>query len=344
MISTFLVEHWQRLPLEGIGLPRRLCSVLLTPRFHASSHIIFFILAEGSVDPILVVKVPRLPGDNECLDREATNLRTVQAARAGGFDSIPRIIAYEDYKDHRLLIETALAGQTMSPARVRRQSQACIEAVLTWLIDLHVSTANRSVPPSRWFERVATHPLDYFENVFLLHPEEKTLLDRTRELTGPLCGSEVPQVFEHGDLSAPNILLSAQGGLGIVDWELAKAHGLPAVDLFFFLTYIAFSRRRARKFKKYIAAFHEAFFGPTAWARPYIMRYAEALQLSPETLGPLFVLCWSRYVATLGTRLHGSNGTEEGLAHGTAVWLRSNRYFALWDHTVRHVHALNIVE
>jgi aminoglycoside phosphotransferase (APT) family kinase protein len=340
-VLTFLTKHWQRFSLEEFGAPPRLASVIMTPRFRASSHVIFFVLAAGRAEPILVVKVPRLPGDNSRLDREAANLRLVQTAWAEGFASIPRVIAYEDYGGHRLLIETALRGQAMSPAVVRRHPKACVETVLTWLMDLHHATAAGSMHAKDWHTHLVERPLERFERVFPLRAEEKCLLEHTRELISPLHAATVPLVFEHGDLSSPNLLLHGQDSLGVVDWELAEPQGLPAVDLFFFLTYITFAQRRCRTQRHYRAAFHNAFFGPTAWARPYIVRYAERMQLPPEVLKPLFVLCWSRYVANIVVRLNDLHGAEGGLEHNTATWLRTNRYYALWRHTVDHVAALN---
>jgi aminoglycoside phosphotransferase len=340
-IVSFLAKHWQRLPLGEVGASPRLSSMVITPRFRASAHVIFFILPPGGTAPCFVVKVPRLPGDNSRLDREVANLRFVHTARAGGFDSIPRVIVYEDHEDCRLLIETALAGQTMSPALVRRQPDLCLDTVRTWLVDLHVATATYNADATDWNRRLLEDPLERFARVFPLCAEERRLLSQTRAHTAALRHAKVPLVCEHGDLSAPNILLHRNDRLGVVDWELAEAQGLPAVDLFFFLTYVAFAQRHARKLRHHLTAFHRAFFGPTAWARPHIVHYAAQLQLSPEVLRRLFVLCWSRYVTNLVMRLHDLHGTGEKLGQETAAWLRMNRYYALWRHTIEHVHELH---
>ena len=340
-VVSFLAKHWQRLPLKGFGALPHLSSIMVTPRFRASAHVIFFILAKGGADLLLVVKIPRLPGDTRHLDREVANLRLVHTARTGGFDSIPRVVAYEDYEDSRLLIETALAGQTMSPTLVRRQPKACIQTVLAWLIELHLATAKCSDDVANWYTCLAERPLDRFETAFPLDAEETRLISRTRQLAAPLHDARVPLVFEHGDLSSPNILLQQDGRPGIVDWELAEPQGLPAVDLFFFLTYVALAQQRARKLRDDLAAFHQAFFGSTAWARPHLVRYAERLQLPPRMLRALFVLCWSRYMTNLVMRLHNPYGAEERLAQETVAWLRTNRYYALWRHTVAHAGELH---
>jgi aminoglycoside phosphotransferase len=341
-VLTFLTRNWQRLSLEQFGKPSNLATVALTPRFRASSHVIFFVLADGKRDPILVAKLPRLLGDNDRLDREVTNLHAAQRARATGFDSIPRVVAYEDYCDHRILIETALVGGPMNPLQVRRQTKRCLEATLAWLIDLDLATANRCSDDDGWFARLAGNPLKQFKSVLPRSPEEDRLIDQTYELTVPYREQPIPLVLEHGDLSHPNIILTGKNSIGVVDWELAEPRGLPATDLFFFLTYIAFARRGARKNTDYLAAFHKAFFGQRAWARPYIVRYIEQMKLPPEMLTPLFVLCWSRYVIGLVLRLYDFAGSHRLLDNETIKWVRANRYYALWRHTIAHLRELRL--
>ena len=341
-VLTYLARNRQRLSLQQCLPASRLSCVLATPRFRSSSHVINFILSEGVPDPILVVKVPRIPGDDDRLIREAANLRTVHAARYGGFDSIPRLVACEEYLGHRLLIETALPGDSMSAALRRRQSESSIEAALAWLIELHQRTTQQSAHVTGWTERLIDEPLEQFMQTMPLRTDELHLIDQTRAITRVLRNRDVPLVFEHGDLGPPNILLSKRGGLGVVDWELAQPSGLPAVDLFFLLTLIGFARRRASSPAECVAAFHQTFFGESPWARPYIDRYAHRMQLGPELLTPLFVLCWGRYVAGLISRLHDLGDAAGTVESETTEWLRSNRYYALWYHAIQHVDKLNL--
>ena len=50
-IQTFLESNWQRLDLARYGKPDRLSYVIVTPRFRASSHVVFLLLADGRPDP-----------------------------------------------------------------------------------------------------------------------------------------------------------------------------------------------------------------------------------------------------------------------------------------------------
>ena len=342
VVLSFLHENRQRLDLERYSASGRLSSIVLTPRFRASRHVLFLVLAGDRPDPVLVAKVPRLGGASRSLEREVANLRAVQGSRMGGFDSIPRVIAFEEYCGRPILVETALVGKPMDPETVRRDLKGCCAVVLAWLAELQRPLEGVVVEDADWFERLVERPLAPLAEVFPAPPEEARLLERTGELVASLREADVPLVFEHGDLSHPNVRLLKNGRAGVVDWELADPHGLPACDLFFFLTYAAFSLRRASASGGYVPAFHEAFFGAAAWARPYVLSYAEQTHLPMDVLTPLFVLCWARYVAGLVLRL-GDEGDSRWGRPGpeTAAWLRANRYFALWKHSLDHIAELD---
>jgi len=340
-VLTFLEANRQRLELDRYGAAGQLSCVVVTPRFRASSHVVFLVLAKGRPEPLLVAKLPRLAGAGASVEREVANLRAVQALRPGGFDSIPRVIAFEEYRGRPILVETALAGEPMDPATVRRNRSGCCDAVTGWLTEVQRPVAGRDEAGPGWFERLAEQPLRWFETAFPLLDEEARLLGRTWELAEPLRDAALPLVVEHGDLSNPNILLRKGGGLGVVDWELAEPHGLPTYDLFFFLTYAAFAQRNARTNGEYLAAFHAAFFGPAAWARPYVAAYVERLRVPADALTPLFVLCWARYIAGLLLRLGDADRPRGQFGPETADWLRANRYYALWRHTLAHIHELD---
>ncbi len=51
-----------------------------------------------------------------------------------------------------------------------------------------------------------------------------------RALCTRAIGTPLPLVASHGDLTMSNVLLAADGGIGIVDWESARDDGLPLTD------------------------------------------------------------------------------------------------------------------
>ncbi len=336
---SFLNLHRDRLELDRYGVPEQLSSVVLTPRFRASQHVVFLIYGEGQTDPVLVAKVARLPGPSASLEQESKALKSVQALRTDGFSSIPRVIAFEEYCGHGILVETALAGPSMSPAVVRRDAAKCCDLVTRWLVDVQQPRNEKN--GSNRFE-LFTGSLRYFTDKFPLTAEEEQALEQTWSLIGPLQKTLLPPVLEHGDLSHPNLILCKTGGLGVVDWELALLDGLPAFDLFFFLTYAAFSVHHADKKKAYLPPFQRAFFTQDAWTLPYIETYIKETRLPADLLRPLFVLCWARYTSNLLVRLAGSQEKQEPIPTATADWLRSNRFYALWRYTLLHINRLNL--
>jgi hypothetical protein len=335
-VTEFLVANWGQLSLEQYGRPQ-LSTLVLTPGFRASSNVIMLVFNSGGEEPILVAKVARLPGENPAIRHEANNLEKIQSLRDGGFDSVPRLVVLSEDEDYPFLVETMLAGSLMGPATVRQHTAACTETVLTWLIELGIATA--TVGDLGWFERLVTEPFVQFRRAMATSTREDQLLGKSWDAVLPLGAHDLPLVFEHGDPSDPNLLKLKNGDVGVVDWELAQANSLPLVDVIFFLTYVAFSRRNAKKPSEYVAAFHEAFFGPSAWATPFVLRYARSINLPKRALTPLFVLCWVRYLAKLMGRLCPHKG--QALPSETVAWLRANRYYSLWQHSVEHAHELN---
>lgn len=340
MALSFLTANRERLNLAAFGVNGPLSTVVITPRFRASSHVIFLILTAGKSEPVVVAKTPRLAQATASIEQEVNNLRAVQGLRQGGFDSIPQVIAYEEHCGYPILVETALVGQPMDPKAVRRNLAGCCQKVVDWLVDLQEYQNPGQSTTVKWFDRLIEEPLGYFAERFPVSKEEKTLLEQTRELVAPLSTMNLPLVFEHGDLSHPNLLVRKNGTLGVLDWELADQQGLPAYDLFFFLTYAAFSLADARNNGAHLPAFQSAFWGATSWATPYITDYVRRLPLPPEALKPLFVFSWLRYLVGLLKRLDNAAQTDVQVNAETAHWLRTNRYYSLWQHAVTHAHEL----
>lgn len=317
--------------------PERMSWVLVTPNFRASSHIIFFILYEGVSDPVFVVKIARIQGDDLSLRHEADNLTALHASRGGGFSSAPRMIALTTVGGNSMLVESALAGTHMDPACIQGRLKWSIEAVLRWLMDLHTSTSisNSAVPD--WYARLVEEPIARLESALEPSKDEEDMLGTVRGMAEALRDVTFPLVFSHGDLSHPNILVLRKGGVGVVDWEMAEQSSIPAADLFFFLTFVASARHPW--VAEDVSAFRKAFFSRGSWTQQYLSRYSEALGLSEALLNPLFVLCFTRYLSGLVARLKGPAGN---LDRETLASLRTDRAYILWRETIEHADELRL--
>ncbi len=183
---------------------------------------------------------------------------------------------------------------------VRRDHRRCCDAILAWLVE--VQSAARTAPDVEWHARLIELPIQRLALALGPDPADDRLLAETYAAMDLLRRIPLPLVFEHGDLSHPNLLLTPTGGVGVLDLErrTPRSSGLRSL---FFLAYVALARRARWSRKTDLAVFDGAFFGPSAWARPYIHSYATALQLPASTLVPLFLLTWARYLASQVERL-----------------------------------------
>lgn len=331
-ILAYLQHNRERLRLDQYGVQGELATVVLTPRFRASSHVVWLIFNQGAPTPVLVAKVPRMADRFVRLEQEAANLQMIQMLRPDGFASVPALVAFEPFHDRAILVETALTGQPMDPAFVRRHPDRCCSVMADWLPRLQWSAA--PAQSAERFARLVDAPYRYFTERFPVSREEERLLDQTWGWLTHLRDIPLPSVFEHGDLSHPNLFLTKRGEPGIVDWETADPYGLPACDLFFFLTYVALSKHKSRSTGSAVAAFRSAFWGDQAWAQPYVAAYARRLQLPGQALPPLFILCWLRYMVSLLSRIEQDSAPDAPLRSETATWLRANRFYALWKEAV----------
>jgi aminoglycoside phosphotransferase (APT) family kinase protein len=312
-------------------------SLLVTPRFAASRHVVFLLFPPREDEPSLVAKMPRLPDDVGGIEREAVALGALDRLRADGFDGAPRVVAFEDEPGRALLAETALPGGPITPAEVRRSPERCLDAVVSLLTQIGVADARAASEDPGWYERLLEEPLRRLAASFE-GGDEPLLVERTLELVSPLRDAPVPLVLEHGDVSHPNLLLHRGGQAALIDWELSEPRGLPAHDLFFFLAYMTFALRRAGSTERRRAVFRETFFGPREAYAETVVAYAERLGAPVLLLRPLFVACWARYAAQLTTRLRVTGG--EGRA--SAASLRRHREYALWRETVESAGELRL--
>ena len=314
--------------LERFALGKSPSCVLLTPRFRTSRHVVALLIPTGAGEPKLVVKVPRLPGDDDGITHEARVLTSLRKRSPTASESIPEVVACED-GDRPVLVETALVGPPMTRRMLRADPVRCIDTVVSWLMSLP-----RSDRGGTSFDRLIVEPLSAFSESFPEAAGERDLVSRTLEIVQPLRDASLPRVFEHGDLSNPNLILLSSGRVGVVDWELAEEEGFPLHDLSFFLAFATFALRRTPTPEDYVAAFGDTFFGRAGWARSRVLAYADRLELDGPVLAPLFLACWARYTAGLAVRIADD---RSGLDEDGAAWVRHNRYYRLWSHTLENL-------
>jgi aminoglycoside phosphotransferase (APT) family kinase protein len=291
----YLAAERERLGLDRLGVRERPACVIVTPRFRESRHVVILLLAPDARRPVLVAKLPRLPVCDRALAREARNLRALENVQSELDEgSVPALVAFEEDGHYPLLLETALTGEPLSPAAIRRDPAGALTAAPGWLERLGAAT--RGEADGAWYDRLVNAPLHSLA-ARATDPRVRELVAQTLDLAEALRSARMPLVFEHGDFGHPNLLRRPGGRLGVLDWERGDPAGLPAQDLFFFLAHAALAGARHRREEM----LHAAFFGSQPWAWKIAERYARRLAFETELLGPLLAVCCGRALERVGS-------------------------------------------
>jgi O-antigen/teichoic acid export membrane protein/aminoglycoside phosphotransferase len=272
----------------------------------------------------VIVKLARTASGDESL-RQATQRLAVLAAdpRVREWDvPRPRILAHDSLDGHCFVVESALRGVTMArllaeAARwepLARRATAAIEG-------LHQLTAEPVTVDSAMLERWIYAPALAVQPVVARSPRRtETLRELTGELAAQLEHRRVSASWIHGDFVPSNVLMDEDGTTvtGIVDWELAAAADLPAIDrtMLLLATYMQIARRELGQVVAAVVTGRAS--------RSLNASLAQAANIDdsqPLDARALTLLCWLRHAALLVTH------TERYARH--VVWKRYNVFEVL---------------
>ncbi|NUP60412.1 MAG: aminoglycoside phosphotransferase family protein [Pseudarthrobacter sp.] len=330
-IDQILSDHYGDLELAKFGMSRKWATLRLTPRFATSRHVVALIFAEGADRPSLVVKVPRQPGDNASVRKEADVLLGLKSMGVGSGQGAPEVVGVLDIDGQTVLIETAVGGDLLEPRLVVQDFARAVHAGVDFVAGL---PCTRAVTENLgWYERTVSTPLAALAALFPGETEVAALVDLTHEVLAPLRAEQLPAVLEHGDLSYQNLFLQPDGRLQVVDWERSRLDGLPAHDLIFYLQYVGQSREQALSSRHLqLRAFNNAF-SAGGWALSSLAEHLSLRNVDPHLLPYLVVTTWARSAATLAYRLTAEATPGSGSGHLQAAVL-ADRDFWLWRHAV----------
>ena len=262
---------------------------LLTGGKRSINKVVALAFAEGREKPAAVVKLARVPEVEAGLEHEAKVLRWLEHDRPG-VPGVPRLQAIARRAGRLALAESAIHGQPMLPVLTPETFEDFAWRVTRWLLDLAANGSSRQ--DAEWRARLVERPLDDFERCFGGAVGTRSI-ESARRILGGL--DHLPQVPEHRDCSQWNVILTADGAPAFVDWESAEPHGLPALDLTYFLAFAAFmldgSFESGRTRESYARLLDTASPAGTV-ATACLDQYSSRLGLEPDTLARLRLLCW----------------------------------------------------
>lgn len=312
----------------GVGAPpERLSWLVMTGGYRSTNKIVALAFAEPDPRPRLAVKMARVPESVAALAHEAAMLRAVQARRPG-LAGVPRVLLERAHGDGVALVESAVVGLPLF-TYLRRENYADLAAQATdWLIALAGRPA--PIPRARWWHRLVAPVLDEFAGTFGA-VADPALLGRARELLETL--GDLPLACEQRDFGPWNVLIAYGGGLGVLDWESAELDGLPALDLIYFLAYLAFFFDGAIASGRYRESYRVALRVDSLTGRVQrecLARYARAVGLKPDALRPLRVLAWMLHARSEYRRMVADAGERPSDAT-----LRAGLFLGLWEEELR---------
>jgi hypothetical protein len=297
--------------------------------------VVCLVFAEPDHRPRLAIKIARVPESVPGLINEADRLRCIQALRPGGVPGVPQVLFCQQSSGFLAVGETALTGRPIPTVLSRQNYRHFAMQGMAWLAEL----AGQSLPcaaASVWWNRLIEPVLTDFEESFGL-VIDLGMLRETKAILATL--GALPLVCEQRDFGPWNVLLTADKGLAVLDWESSELQGLPALDLIYFLAYLTFfmdgtlRRNGAPWSGRYGESYRAALDPSTAVGGlrlECLERYADYIGLKLDALRPLGLLVW-----LIHARSEYQHFTADVAGRPTPEALRSSLFVKLWKEELR---------
>ena len=322
-ILAIVREHWQQVSPDSE--PKHLTLLLNAPGGLHANKLVAVVLDSASSSPRLVVKLPRSEAAVAALAREAEALARLHERRPG-LQTVPRLLFTHRYEGGLALAQSYIRGVPLSHRLSARRHAPLARKMSDWaagLVESDVSTAAQT--------RIVASVTEEFERQFGRIVDAGMFRDACDELTAlrPL-----PRTFEQRDFSPWNILVLESGELAVLDWESAEPDGLPVMDLWYGMTYVAFYRSGAMGSGRYVEAY-KALMDPStpngAITSDTVSRYLAATRVPAAAVRPLRLLTWmlhSRSEYRQMRQLADGTPSEESL--------RGSLFLKLWAEEMAH--------
>jgi glycosyltransferase involved in cell wall biosynthesis len=272
---------------DGAGdveLPPSAPLLLLTGGHRSINKVVGLAFEPGQPKPSTAVKFARVPEAEPGLEREARVLRQLGEERPD-LAGVPHLRG-EGHRAGRLaVVEDVVEGRSLLDQLTPQNFEQVALQVTRLLIDLVRAGGNQR-------PRMVDEAVDAFAAQFGPVAGEKIVAAARAKLAAI---GELPAAPEHRDCSPWNIVITPAGDPVLLDWESAEPDGLPGLDLFYFLANCAFVLDGALESGRTRDSYARLLDPTTDYGRIYqraVGEYASALEIAPEDLARLRLLCW----------------------------------------------------
>lgn len=245
----------------------------------------FAIVAPGGT-PALFARVSRNPADAPRLFAERDLLARL-AASAHFSVHVPTPMFFSEVAGRALLCERAVSGRRLASGGAFGLSATALSRALSIAKPLAIELARAAAEDTtrERFEALALYPLRSF---WLSAGGVEREIDPLLSSVLDAMGRRPRFVVTHGDFIAKNIHVERDGRTVLIDWETATPHGLPLIDLFYFITRQAHLagppwRKKMDRVRRFYADPSDA----SEVARLALHHYCKALELPTSLVAPL---------------------------------------------------------
>ncbi|HXR60926.1 MAG TPA: hypothetical protein VN732_06355 [Solirubrobacterales bacterium] len=260
--------------------------LLLTGGHRSINKVVGLEFEPGSLRPSAATKFARVEEAEAGLEREAAVLARLAEERPG-VEGIPVLHERLRRWGRAGVAEGAIEGDSMLDRLTAKSFPEMARRVTDLLIELAGDREGAVGERTTLDEH-----LEFFEAHFGPALDE-TQLAALRSAVD--AAAKLPVICEHRDCSPWNIVLAARDRPALLDWESAEPHGVPGLDLLYFLANAVFVLEKALEAGTTRAAYRRLLDPRTPYgavAAAETARYCEALGLEPELIPALRRLCW----------------------------------------------------
>ena len=304
-----------------LGVPRGAQWFMSLGRGDQLSRNVFHLFEPHSAEPSWVLKFVRMEGYRDPFERDERGLRLAESAPIAAAHA-PRLVGRFEAEGLDASLETAAHGELLARLLASGGSRAeqlrRVEAIAAWIVELGARTRG--------------------EPAALAHERERLLREVVPRWTRQGASADLAEslppiapVLQHNDLGSWNILVDADS-FTAVDWESARAHGLPLWDIAYFLTDVlaALDDAESRGWEDWFVRLYRGELPESRLLFRWIRSAVEAAAVPPEAVGPIVTLGWLHHGLS---HFHRGVALERAKAIGYPSPPRLERVASLWLQT-----------
>jgi thiamine kinase-like enzyme len=259
---------------------------------HDRAYVYWFAPEDGR--PRAVTKIGLTDAGGERVAREAAALQIVASAAGVGDVEVPQLFHSTRIGTAPALVESFVDGATAATviAGNPQRMMNLVDELARWLKHWGVATSGPAADRRAFVDATLLQPLESLAGYVPDEFVQAVNRGASHLLTVPLKATAA-----HNDLTMWNVLVRADGTLGVLDWEGATAAALPLADLFYAVADAAYAASGYVDRSEALRACFCADGKLAEWVRTLVKRHVEALDVGTDEVILSFRSCWLQHAA-----------------------------------------------